>query len=50
MKELIDREYKYEVYFQKIQYLGKEKDNYLQKLKEGLHDVQQKAGLRVINV
>lgn len=47
MQEMLDNEYKLEVYLQKIQYLKKEKDMYTTKYKEELHKVQQKAGLKV---
>lgn len=47
MKDLLDSEFKLEVTLQKISYLDKEKDNYMQKYKDNLHVVEQKAGLRV---
>lgn len=50
IKELLDLEYKYEVTLQKISYLEKEKDNFMSKYKQSLHDVEQKAGLRVISL
>jgi hypothetical protein len=48
MKELLDSEYKYEVTFQKILFLEKEKDGLTGKFKHMLNTVEQKAGLRVL--
>lgn len=48
MKELLDFEYKYEVTLQKVSFLEKEKDSYMNKYKGELHSVEQKAGLRVL--
>ena len=45
--ELLDYEYKYEVLFQKISYLEKEKINFVNKYKDTLHEAEQKSGLRV---
>ena len=50
MQEMLDNEYKLEVYLQKIQYLKKEKDMYTSKYKDELHKVQQKAGLKVSKI
>jgi hypothetical protein len=48
MKELLDSEYKYEVTYQKILFLEKEKVGITGKFKDMLNTVEQKAGLRVI--
>jgi len=47
-EDLLDKEYKYEVTFQKIKYLEKEKGYFVNKYKDILHDVEQKAGLKNI--
>lgn len=47
IKQLLDFEYKYEVTLQKISYLEKEKDNFMNKYKLNLHAVEQRSGLRV---
>ncbi len=48
MKELLDSEYKYEVTYQKILFLEKEKESFIDKFKDKLNLVEQKSGLRVI--
>jgi len=48
IKELLNHEYKYEVILQKINYLEKEKESFMNKYKLNLHSVEQHAGLRVI--
>ncbi len=47
MKELLDSEYKYEVTYQKILFLEKEKNGLTGKFKDVLNTVEQKSGLRV---
>jgi hypothetical protein len=47
IKQLLDFEYKYEVTLQKISYLEKERDNFMNKYKLNLHAVEQRSGLRV---
>jgi hypothetical protein len=47
MKELLDSEYKYEVTFQKILFLEKEKEALTGKFKDMLNKVEQRSGLRV---
>jgi hypothetical protein len=47
IKQLLDHEYKYEVTLQKISYLEREKNNFVNKYKLSLHNVEQKSGLRV---
>ena len=46
IKQLLNDEYKYEVTLQKLSYLEKEKDSFVNRYKENLHLVEQKAGLR----
>ena len=46
MKEVLDHEFKLEVTLQRILYLEKEYDKYLQLYKDKLHVVEQKAGLK----
>ena len=47
IKSLLDLEYKYEVTLQKISFLEKEKENFLNKYRLNLHGVEQRSGLRV---
>ncbi len=47
MKDVLDHEFKLEVTLQRILYLEKEYDKYLQLYKDKLHVVEQKAGLKV---
>ena len=46
IKLLLDAEYKYEVMFQKVTYLDKEHNHYLDKYKSNLHRVEQESGLK----
>ena len=46
IKQLLDQEYKYEVTFQKVAYLDKEHNHYVDKYKNSLHKVEQESGLK----
>lgn len=46
IKQLLDAEYKYEVTFQKVNFLEKERESYFQKYKDALHRVEQESGLK----
>jgi hypothetical protein len=46
IKQLLDQEYKYEVTFQKVTYLDKEHNHYVDKYKNSLHKVEQESGLK----
>ena len=46
IKQLLAAEYKYEVTFQKVTYLDKEKEHFFNKYKESLHKVEQESGLK----
>ena len=46
IKQLLDQEYKYEVTFQKVAYLDKEHNHYIDKYKNSLHKVEQESGLK----
>lgn len=50
IKQLLDNEYKYEVTFQSVTYLERERDHFMNKYKQALHAVEQRAGLRVIRL
>jgi hypothetical protein len=46
IKQLLDAEYKYEVTFQKVTYLDKEHNHFLDKFKSNLHRVEQESVLK----
>ncbi|MCQ2819857.1 MAG: hypothetical protein MJ252_21540 [archaeon] len=46
MKRLLELEYVYEVNFQKVSYLEKEHDHYMDDYKGNLHKVEQESGLK----
>lgn len=46
MKQLLALEYKYEVTLQKVTYLEKEHNHYIDKYKDNLHKVEQESGLK----
>ncbi len=46
IKLLLDEEYKYEVTLQKVKFLDKEHDHFVDKYKNSLHKVEQESGLK----